>query len=142
MNWQKFTGKRQKIGWVTLGVIVATISSAAVVIEPERHFSPIDETKLYISKSIQTNCNFELPEVIEANTVRLTGSSCKLESLVNKTNGFTASLFVGSEKKWSTDFIYLSEGDNDLKIEYFDSKGQLKERSIKILGRSPASIVN
>lgn len=139
MIWQKFLGKRQKIVWMSVGLIVATLSSAAVVIEIPKKASPADETKTFTSKSLEMNCEFNLPDQIDANSFRLLGKNCRIEALTNKTNGFTASFFNGNENKWSTDFIYLSEGQNELYLEFFDKSGKLNSKTVTIQGRMPAS---
>jgi hypothetical protein len=60
-------------------------------------------------------------------------------SITNHTNGFTASV-IFLKKGFTTDFIDLNEGDNQLEIQAKDDKGQKVSQKLKIKRRSIASV--
>ena len=75
--------------------------------------------------------------------LRLRGSSCFKEgwkdfTITNKTNGFTAAVIFLNHKKFTTDFIDLNEGVNELNIQAKDSKGETVTQTLNVR-RLPAS---
>jgi len=100
------------------------------------------------SKSVvlEYKCLDEKLEV-DGSLVRLKGSSCLDEkwqdiSIVNHSNGFTASVIFLKNKSFTTDFIDLNEGENKLSIQAKDEKGQAVQKSLIVtrLPRAPASV--
>lgn len=76
-----------------------------------------------------------------ASQLRLAGDKCAKEtSIVNKTNGFTASVLPLDEKRMTTDFIDLKIGENVIEISDTDAKGKVSVRQFKVTRRSPASL--
>jgi len=53
-------------------------------------------------------------------------------SITNKTNGFTASVFVLNGKEYQTDLIQLMEGENQISIQYKSSGGKLEEHLLNV----------
>lgn len=66
-------------------------------------------------------------------SLRLEGKCAyQLGSIINKTNGYTASVF-NREKAFTTDYISLSEGKNLIEISYKDDKNQDITRQLPII---------
>jgi hypothetical protein len=70
--------------------------------------------------------------------LQLRGKDCKKNSqspklsITNKSNGFTASVFLLSAKEYQTDLIQLREGDNQISIEYKMPSGQVEEHILNV----------
>lgn len=60
-------------------------------------------------------------------------------SVINKTNGFTASIVDLKSKGFTTDFIDLKEGSNVLEVSGVDLQGKAFQKNLKIERRMPAS---
>lgn len=56
-------------------------------------------------------------------------------SVINKTNGFTAAVMETQSKGFTTDFIDLKEGDNNLEISGTDDQGQSIVRAMIVKRR-------
>lgn len=56
------------------------------------------------------------PVTLKTNHIRLKTKGCKPLSIFNQDNGFEATLFELGENKYSTDYISLAEGENQLVI--------------------------
>ncbi|KYG67117.1 hypothetical protein AZI86_08895 [Bdellovibrio bacteriovorus] len=52
--------------------------------------------------------------------------------IINKSNGFTASIFLRGSDKYQTDLIQLQQGDNEIAIRYRESSGKSVEEIIRI----------
>ena len=63
-------------------------------------------------------------------------------SVVNTTNGFTASVIETKSKGFTTDFIDLKEGDNTLEIAGSDELGHAVKKVMIVKRRIPASETN
>lgn len=108
--------------------------------------SPTAAPALNFAKSLTADigCKTEqsLGEVL-GHHVRLTGSLCLQDETLtvkNLTNGYTASLIFFKKKGFTTDFIDLSEGVNDIEITRVNSAGQLQTQNVKV-NRQPAQAV-
>ncbi len=80
---------------------------------------------------------------VDGSLLRLRGSGCMKENsqemkIINETNGFTAAIIPLKERKFTTDFIELKEGLNQLKISLKDDKGQTVIQTFSVR-RLPAS---
>lgn len=65
-------------------------------------------------------------------SLRLKGNCAfKVSAITNKTNGYTASIFLG-DKGFSTDYIALVEGENTLEISYKDQQNQDINKKIAV----------
>lgn len=60
-------------------------------------------------------------------------------SIVNKSNGFTASIFPTKDNQFTTDYMDLTEGENAIEVTLRELSGIEKTHSIKIQKRAPAS---
>lgn len=52
--------------------------------------------------------------------------------IINKSNGFTASVFTKGSNQYQTDLIQLKEGDNQILIRYRPSTGQPVEQTMTV----------
>jgi hypothetical protein len=86
-----------------------------------------------------------LKKEVDSSYVRLMGSPCKntdgLE-IVNKSNGFSASVIFIKGRNFTTDFIDLSEGENNLEITETQDNGTKVSRNFTVFRRTPATVKN
>lgn len=75
---------------------------------------------------------------VEGGYLQLKGRDCgkgkwapKL-SITNKSNGFTAAVFMMNEKEYQTDLIQLNEGENQISIQYQMPSGQVEEHILNV----------
>lgn len=111
----------------------------------------ISTTKVLNGQTVTTsdillwNCkaDFKAP-FVTASHIRLKSGYCEKnepQSLLvsNKTNGYTASVFMAPKsKEFSTDFIELKEGANEIQVTWTGAEGKVLARSF-MLQRIPAS---
>jgi hypothetical protein len=69
--------------------------------------------------------------------LQIRGKGCGREhqgqiSIINKSNGYTASVFSASGEDFQTDLIQLVEGQNDILIQYSNSQGKKFERQVVV----------
>ena len=105
--------------------------------------NPISEgNRAPASAAVRTYLSFEVPcegefqKESSANKVRLSGSLCGMDkyttaqtlihaSILNKTNGFSATVFSDAETgKYSTDYIPLKSGENKISVEFTYHNGR------------------
>ncbi len=93
------------------------------------------------SITIEIDCTRtqEINDVYGAH-LRILGKNCNQNSnVLNKSNGFTASVIPVRENIFTTDFMDLSEGENIIQITSQESSGNTVQRHIRI-NRIPASL--
>jgi hypothetical protein len=79
---------------------------------------------------------------VSAGYLRLSGKNCLQSSeleVVNETNGFSAAIIFTNDKKLTTDFIDLQEGENKLLISSKSASGARVTEILRINRRMPAS---
>lgn len=119
----------------------ANAPTALAIVRPE-HPNAIKSKSVVLDY----DCKNENPtEEVEGNLLRLQGTSCIDESwknitITNHANGFTASVIFLRDKKFTTDFINLQEGDNNLTIQATDSTGKAINQKLTVKRRIPASV--
>jgi len=75
---------------------------------------------------------------VEGNYFQLKGKDCNKGSqapklsITNKSNGFTAAVFMLNEKEYQTDLIQLKEGENQIFIQYQMPSGQIEEHVLNV----------
>lgn len=76
--------------------------------------------------------------VVKGSFVQFQGKNClknfkadRLE-IVNKSNGYTASVFTSGTEEYKTDLIQLNQGENSITIRYIESSGKRYEENVKI----------
>lgn len=76
---------------------------------------------------------------IDGTHLRLKGllRGAKPDAITNRTNGFTAAVFASGDS-YSTDFIELKEGPNEITVQTQDSKGRKITKTLQVT-RAPAS---
>ncbi len=78
------------------------------------------------------------PLEIHGNFVQLQGKSCLSKGqrqqveIINKTNGYTASIFESGTDKYQTDLIQLADGENEISVRYREASGKTVESVILI----------
>lgn len=79
---------------------------------------------------------------VDGTHLRLKGRlrGAKPGAVTNQTNGFTAAVFA-NDGAYSTDFIELKEGVNEIKVETQDPRGRKVTKTLQVT-RAPASIGN
>lgn len=112
----------------------ASIASVSVT-------SSLATTRSIVS-SVVWNCQNKGGEVIETESLqlRLKGFCKEAQSLniINSSNGYTASVFTNEKSEYSTDFIQLSTGENLLKVQSTNEKGEVVEKEIKVILKDQA----
>lgn len=79
-----------------------------------------------------------VPMEVHGGFVQLQGKSCLNKSqrqqveILNKTNGYTASIFDSGSDKYQTDLIQLADGDNEISVRYREPSGKTVESVIFI----------
>lgn len=75
---------------------------------------------------------------IKGGQLRLRGKSCAASfspdrlSIINETNGFTASVFDKGRHEYETDLIQLHEGLNRIRVQYLNSSGKILEKILTV----------
>lgn len=79
-----------------------------------------------------------VPFEVRGGYVQLQGKSCLQKGqrqqveIVNKTNGYTASIFESGTDKYQTDLIQLADGENEISVRYREASGKTVESIIFI----------
>jgi hypothetical protein len=108
----------------------------------------IDDVKKEMNNLINTSnsinydfsCSKNKPTqfIVQGSYVQLKGHDCAKNgnlpklNITNKTNGFTASVFLLSGKEYQTDLIQLKEGDNQISIQYQYPSGRQEEHVLNV----------
>lgn len=98
------------------------------------------------SISLSLACDVKNLGSTEGAHLRLLGQTCQTSrkkftevSIKNLSNGFTAEVIDLKEKGYTTDYIDLVVGDNQLLVQRKDQSGEIFEQTINIQ-RQPASV--
>lgn len=97
------------------------------------------DSSLHQSADIDLNCAKKKGSSLEihAGYVQFKGKSCARGvrmgeiQIVNKSNGYTASVFDRGSDKYQTDLIQLQPGENEISIRY-ENAGQKVEEIIRV----------
>ena len=125
---------------LTLKRTLASVTPAKVIERARRNFIKSKSVVLdYSCKELGK------PHEVDASLLRLRGDSCleptwKNISITNQSNGHTASVIFLKDKKFTTDFIDLKEGENKLTIQATDEQGQAIHQEFRIQRRAPAAV--
>jgi hypothetical protein len=103
---------------------------------PITKMTRLDQTKVEKVVDVETrqlDCQSVSELYVKNLSLRLEGKCAyELESVTNRTNGFTASVF-NKEKSFTTDYISLSVGKNLIEINYRDEKNQDIIRQLPVI---------
>lgn len=75
---------------------------------------------------------------VSGNFIQLQGKNCLKNfkdgdvEIVNKSNGYTASVFSSGTDKYQTDMIQLQKGENEIAIRYREASGKAVEQVLRI----------
>ncbi|MBX3041358.1 MAG: hypothetical protein KF789_11685 [Bdellovibrionaceae bacterium] len=82
---------------------------------------------------------------VHSNFMRFKGRACgglpissEQVSVINETNGFTASVFAKGKADYETDLIQLREGPNRIRLQYVNSAGRRIESFLTVISRISA----
>jgi hypothetical protein len=97
------------------------------------------DSSLHQSADVNLNCAKKKANALEihAGYVQFKGKSCAPGvrmgeiQIVNKSNGYTASVFDRGSDKYQTDLIQLQPGENEISIRY-ENAGQKVEEIIRV----------
>lgn len=130
--------------FVSIMTVPVQATRAAETVRNPASLPPVTDTQEKPStnwsklEALQWDCKSKSQTTtISATHLRLKGQPfCRGQKLpdmkiVNKTNGFTASVFV-NEKGFLTDFINLKPGHNEILIEWTDAKGKTGQSELVI----------
>lgn len=131
-------------------VVARTVDSSRAPASFQSEAAPLfvansneEKTQVTSLSTLKLNCEDGLiKKEVDSNFIRLKGELCQNEqemSILNRSNGFSASLFLGKNKKFTTDFIDLKEGENLLELTSIKQDGTKVLKSIHVHRRSPAS---
>jgi hypothetical protein len=125
-------------------VVASEEANTASVVEPMRR-TPASlpptavapqkiESSLHQSADVDLNCSKKKGQLeVHAGYVQFKGKSCARGvrmgeiQIVNKSNGYTASVFDRGSDKYQTDLIQLQPGENEISIRYENSGRQVEE---------------
>ena len=97
--------------------------------KPRTHFQTVD---LKCTKKIPSPTN------VVGSFIQFQGKNCLNNfkdgdvEIINKSNGFTASIFLRGGDQYQTDLIQLKQGDNEIAIRYRETSGKSVEEIIRI----------
>ncbi len=103
--------------------------------------SLVEGNALNLAKTVEgmIDCNqpIEMP-IAKGTHIRFKGRNCSLDTnqeikLVNKTNGFSASIVVNDKSEFTSDFIELKTGNNEFTFAAVTKKGQKIEKSFTLV---------
>lgn len=110
----------------SLGVLPAISSVLSVAETPKIHAKPIDTLALGCLTD-----GLKIVHVSESRNIRLKARICgglkfvsEKSGIINRTNGFEATLFDLSNGEISSDLISLSEGENNIWVQFESSNGE------------------
>ncbi|MFN9066833.1 MAG: hypothetical protein ACK5V3_06360 [Bdellovibrionales bacterium] len=92
---------------------------------------------------IEINCGRKLAQEMRVNSpwAQIKGRYCKpskgkVVEVINKSNGFTASLFEFGQEVYKTDLIQLNQGANEIQIRSLLSNGLSEQQTIIVYSSS------
>lgn len=92
---------------------------------------------------LEWNCGKDAPkpQAVQGRQLRLRGAGCSdfkssRLSIVNESNGFTASVFDKGSAGYETDLIQLHEGENRIRVQYWTSPAKKTDRLIVVTSQN------
>jgi hypothetical protein len=127
----------------------ATTESSQALVAPSRGLASVEnvvpESKTIGLSDVVIDCS-KKTEALEVSSkrVRFLGKNCDLKSqqdvsLVNNSNGFSASFIFNLRESFTTDFVDVKAGENNFIFSAQTNSGKRIEDSFKILVRSSKS---
>lgn len=107
----------------------------------------VDEVVTELPKRVTAdfNCAQDYQNIeVDGSRIRLKSNSCENFrtsdlTITNKSNGYTASIFQMKNNEFTTDFIDLKYGENQVEVKMKDAAGYEKTHSLTVHRRAPAS---
>ena len=143
------------MGSMTVGMVVFSLSllsesltlfsrnNTETLLSKNREVASLDKAPKIIS--IQLDCQKSVRGTeTSSDKIKISGAFCsfggenteKIDSsrIINVTNGFLATVFKNLHKnEFSTDYIYLSRGENTIDIRYRFKSGEMIQDVVKIV---------
>ncbi|QDK36549.1 hypothetical protein [Bdellovibrio sp. NC01] len=111
----------------------ASVPAAAMATQkPESALQQFTQFDLNCSKKAEVKVS------VNSGFVQLQGKSCGKGihegdvEIVNKSNGYTASIFARGTDRYQTDLIQLNKGENEIAIRYRERSGKSVEEVIHV----------
>lgn len=122
--YQTLAGERPPVMNDMVSAVLADRAPASVPKVPTLHFENLDLGCQSEPLNIKAHGHF----------LQMKGQLCRAKnlSIVNKSNGFTASVFELGQGRYQTDMIQLKDGNNELHIRYQNAQGKEKELKIQV----------
>jgi len=109
---------------------------------PASEQSVVPSTKLGV-EVIELGCgDKEVTQSVDSSRIRIRGKDCKNQSdlsIENSTSGYLASIVEHRPGEFTTDYIDLAVGENQIHVQAKDERGNLLSKVLKLSRRAPAS---
>ena len=97
-------------------------------------------TKISAAANFAFNCQkeFQKQVAVVGGYLQIRGKGCARSlqteqlTIINKSNGYTASVFPTNHEDFQTDLIQLNEGQNHILIEYENSSGKKIQQEVVV----------
>lgn len=119
----------------TLAGVPVVEDVVAVVMPLDRAPASVPKEPLLHTEQVDFGCSKQLGAIkAQGSFLQMKGLLCRGKDLVivNKSNGFTASVFELGDGRYQTDMIQLRQGENELHIRYQNQKGQEQEHKVQV----------
>lgn len=125
-----------KINGITQKIRLPASKPRTIFETPKESTSSIEQVT-----QLDLHCSKKsIPQIsIKGNFLQFKGKSClgdmnfKDVEIINKTNGYTASVFLSGVDKYQTDLIQLNTGENEITVRYKESNGELVEQTVRVV---------
>ncbi|MNS85126.1 hypothetical protein D3C72_1189820 [compost metagenome] len=95
----------------------------------------------HMKTEMDLSCGKKLASLLKVSGgfMQLHGKSCVKNfnsenvEIINRSNGYTASIFDSGKNKYQTDLIQLVQGENEITVRYQDASGKTQEEVLKVL---------
>lgn len=126
-----------------------TEPESEVVVVSQRQPASISPAVLSTGKASQTSTHFAKLDLncrkrstgefkVEADFIQFQGKTCLAGveaaevQIINRSNGYTGSVFDSGSDRYQTDLIQLQKGSNEISIRYLDASGKYIEEVLKV----------
>ncbi len=75
------------------------------------------------------------PIAVQTRQLRLRTENCEVDGIRNEKNGFAATVFELGDKRYTSDYISLADGENEIKIHKISPDGTKTLISLRVLSR-------
>ena len=113
----------------------AAIAAAKIAMKSPAEDIPISSQLVSLDVSCRREDKREI--AVKGSLLQIHGKDCITDKtgeikIINKSNGYTASVFPRGTEGFQTDLIQLVEGQNEIVIEYVNPSGKKLERQVLV----------